>query len=437
MEKSVGRTRRAVAWCAAAAALFLGACRDGEGVSGDPGLVDPGPPDNGGDGLGGAEVCVSGTAKGLESKGLVVVSCLSATEIQANYVNDVWGWTDAATGVEWALVGHADGISFVSLEDPESPVHVGSLPLTEGANRSIWRDVKVYRDHAYVVADGAGSHGMQVFDLTALRDVESSPDTFEATTLYTKIASAHNVAINEETGYAYSVGGGLGGETCGGGLHMIDIRAPAAPEFAGCFADSRTGSGGSGYTHDAMCVVYRGPDVEHRGKEVCFGSNETALSIADVSDKSAPAALSHATYPNVGYAHQGWIDEDHEYFYMNDEMDEMNAAFETRTLVWDVRDLDDPLMVKEHFASTDATDHNLYVVGDLLYQSNYAAGLRVLDVSNRVAPVEVAYLDTTPHDGFSGTGAGSWSNYPFFASGIVAVTSMGEGVFFVKVAAGG
>ena len=27
---------------------------------------------------------------------------------------------------------------------------------------------------------------------------------------------------------------------------------------------------------------------------------------------------------------------------------------------------------------------------------------------------------------------GSWSNYPFFASGVIAVTSLEGGVFFVK-----
>ena len=44
--------------------------------------------------------------------------------------------------------------------------------------------------------------------------------------VYTNIASAHNVVINEESGFAYSVGSSGGGETCGGGLHMIDIRDP-------------------------------------------------------------------------------------------------------------------------------------------------------------------------------------------------------------------
>ena len=41
-------------------------------------------------------------------------------------VNDMWGWTDPATGTEWALVGHSQGTAFVSLDDPENPVYAGS-----------------------------------------------------------------------------------------------------------------------------------------------------------------------------------------------------------------------------------------------------------------------------------------------------------------------
>ena len=76
---------------------------------------------------------------------------------------------------------------------------------------------------------------MQVFDLTRLRDVGSEPVTFEADAHYDGIASAHNIVINEETGFAYSVGSSGGGETCGGGLHMIDINEPTEPSFVGCF----------------------------------------------------------------------------------------------------------------------------------------------------------------------------------------------------------
>ena len=58
--------------------------------------------------------------------------------------------------------------------------------------------------------------------------------------------------------------------------------------------------------------------------------------------------------------------------------------------------------------------HNLYVRGQFMYQSNYVSGLRILDISNS--------------PGF----AGSWSNYPFFESGVIVFTSMREGLFVVR-----
>ncbi len=349
-------------------------------------------------------------------------------------LNDVWGWTDSETGKEWALVGRTDGTSFVDMSNPLNPVFVGELPKTATSPASTWRDVKVYQDHAYIVADGAAAHGMQVFDLRQLRDVkpEDMPVTFEQTALYTDIASAHNIVINEDTGFAYAVGSSSGGETCGGGLHMINIQEPANPTFAGCFADPTTGRASTGYSHDAQCLTYRGPDTEHQGKEICFGANETALSIADVTDKANPVALSRAPYPNVAYSHQGWVSEDQRYFYMNDELDESSGNVpRTRTLIWDIQDLDDPQLMKEYLLSTEAIDHNLYIKGNFMYQANYLSGLRILDITDPLNPVEWGHFDTTPNeDGISFGGA--WSSYPYFDSGVVIVTSMNEGLFLVR-----
>ncbi len=382
--------------------------------------------------------CDDGMAGEFACTDVDIVSFLPVQEIGGERgveVNDVWGWTDPETGGEWAIVGRYDGTSFIDLSDPANPVYAGNLPLTEGARPAVWRDIKVYADHAFIVSDGAGEHGMQVFDLTQLRERRDGPVAFEATAHYDAIHSAHNIVINENTGFAYAVGSSGGGSTCGGGLHMIDIREPASPTFVGCFADAETGRRGTGYSHDAMCITYHGPDEEHRGKEVCFGSNETALSIADVSDKDNPVALAKATYPNAGYSHQGWIDEQHEYFYMNDELDELGGSVaSTRTLVWDVKDLDDPVLAKEHFSENKSSDHNLYVLGDLMYQSNYVSGLRILDIADRENPREVAYFDTVPWTEDAPGFDGSWSNYPYFKSGVIVVTSGKEGVFILRKA---
>ena len=381
---------------------------------------------------GGDVACENGTADVFDCDHVDIVSFLPVGQMGGSRgveVNDMWGWTDPVTGTEWALVGRYDGTSFIDLSDPGNPRYVGDLPLTEGANPSVWRDIKVYRDHAFIVSDGAGEHGMQIFDLAQLRDVTGPPVTFEATALYWGIHSAHNVIINEETGFAYAVGSNGGGNTCGGGLHMMDIREPLNPTFVGCF----TSQSGAPASHDAMCITYAGPDAEHRGREICFGSNGRMLSIADVTDKSAPVELAASDYPNRSYTHQGWIDEAHEYFYMNDEIDEVDGSVpSTRTLIWDVRDLDDPILAAEHFSENRASDHNLYIRGDLMYQSNYVAGLRILDISDRENPVEIGFLDTVPWGEDEPGFAGSWSNYPYFESGIIVVTSGKEGVFVVR-----
>jgi choice-of-anchor B domain-containing protein len=155
-----------------------------------------------------------------------------------------------------------------------------------------------------------------------------------------------------------------------------------------------------------------------------------------VTDKQNVVYLSRAAYPNVAYAHQAWLTEDHTFLYLNDEGDESagqgEAAKGTRTLVWDVQDLTDPVLVKEHIGTSKAIDHNLYVKGDRMYQANYTAGLRILDVSDPANPKEVGYLDTHPGDDGTPSFQGAWSVYPFFKSGSIVVTSIGEGVFFVK-----
>jgi choice-of-anchor B domain-containing protein len=376
--------------------------------------------------------CENGAAGRFRCEGVDLAAFLPVEAVggpRGGRVNDLWGWTDPATGREYVVVGRTDGTAFLDVTDPTLPALLGELPLPAGAGVSWWRDIKVYADHAFIVADNAGPHGMQVFDLRELRRVRS-PTRFAETAHYDGIASAHNIAINEETGYAYVVGAGGGGETCGGGLHMIDVREPTRPVFTGCFTQTVDGQPGSGYTHDVQCVVYRGPDARSGGREICVAANVVALVIADVTDKTNPVALARTTYPGAAVVHQGWFSEDQRYFFQNDELDEYAGGTErTRTLVWDLRDLTDPVLAAEYLGPSRSSDHNLYVQGNYMYQANYLSGLRVVDVSRPERPVEVGHFDTVPFgEDVPGFG-GAWSVYPFFRSGTVVVTSQREGVF--------
>jgi choice-of-anchor B domain-containing protein len=118
---------------------------------------------------------------------------------------------------------------------------------------------------------------------------------------------------------------------------------------------------------------------------------------------------------------------------MDDELDELSGTLPgTRTLIWDLSDLDDPVLLKEWYGATRATDHNLYIKGTTMYNSNYVAGLRVVDISDIRNPKEVGYFDTVPEGENEPGFGGSWSNYPFFKSGTIVVTSGREGVFFLR-----
>ncbi|MBX2827969.1 MAG: choice-of-anchor B family protein [Flavobacteriaceae bacterium] len=365
--------------------------------------------------------CTGGTAGTFPCDGYDLMSRITNGAMGASGANDSWGWTDPQDGKEYGIIGLTNGTGFVDISDPVNPIYLGKLPTH--TDPSIWRDVKVYANHAFVVSEASG-HGMQVFDLTRLRDVTSPPETFTEDAHVNFFGSAHNIAINEDTGYAYPIGTDL----FGGGPLFYNIQDPTNPIFEGSYATD-------GYSHDAQIVTYNGPDTEHVGKEIFIGSNEDQLVIVDISDKSNPVQIGSTTYPNIGYTHQGWFTEDQSYFLLGDEADEFDFGFNTRTVVFDLSDLDNPFYDFAYTGDTAAVDHNGYVVGDKFYLANYSAGLRVLDISD-IASGSITldgYFDTFPSNSnanFSGT----WNVYPFFASGNIVIS--GDAGFTVVREAG-
>jgi hypothetical protein len=180
-------------------------------------------------------------------------------------------------------------------------------------------------------------------------------------------------------------------------------------------------------------VIYTGPDADWAGSEIAFASNENNVAIVDVTDKTDCQLISHASYDNPGYTHQSWLTPDQKFMLVVDETDEVGNGFNTRTYMFDVQDLDNPILLGFHESDNTASDHNLYIKENFSYQSNYASGLRVLDVTDigNANLNEIAHFDVLPEHNDAGY-LGTWSNYCYFPSGIVAVTSRTEGVHFVK-----
>ena len=113
--------------------------------------------------------CVDGFVGDHACNNVDLLSFLPMQDMGDATLNDLWGWTDPETGKEYALVGVGNGTSFIDISDPRNPIYLGKLPSHTGS--SPWRDVKVYQNHAFIVADSITTHGVQVFDLTTLRMV--------------------------------------------------------------------------------------------------------------------------------------------------------------------------------------------------------------------------------------------------------------------------
>jgi len=366
--------------------------------------------------------CENGMAGIYPCNDYDLMAHMSLTDLGATGLrgNDSWGWTDPSNGNEYALVGLSSGVAFVDISNPLTPILLGNLP-TATINSS-WRDIKVYKDHAFIVSE-AFNHGMQVFDLTKLRNLTNTPQTFSPDAHYTGFGSAHNIVINETSGYAYIVGTDRSGTYAGGPL-FINIQNPINPIDEGGF---------TGYSHDAQVVTYNGPDTDYTGKEILVGSNENEVVIVDVTDKANPIQIATINYSNIKYTHQGWFTEDQKYFIVGDELDETNFGNNTRTLVFDFTDLDNPVNHMEYFGPTSAIDHNGYVNGNLYFLANYKAGVRVIDLTNisSSSMSEVGYFDTYPSSdtvGFSG----AWNVYPYFSSGNIIISDLQGGLFIIR-----
>jgi choice-of-anchor B domain-containing protein len=316
---------------------------------------------------------------------------------------------------------------------------MGRLPTQTVS--SIWRDMKVIDGYCYIGSEAAG-HGLQVFDMRKLLKLKS-PKTFDIATDLTAwhkgFGSSHNIVAHEQTKTIFAVGTTRSGP-CKAGLYMLDVQNPAKPTYAGCASED-------GYVHDAQCVIYSGPDAQYTGKEICFGYNEDSLTVYDVTDRKAPKVISSTPYTGSQYTHQGWIIDPvgQTFLLLDDELDEQESSGEaadqrTTTYIWNITSLATPVKTGIYKSPVKSIDHNQYVIDGISWQSNYASGLRVVDVSKfeedptGASFEQIAYFDCYPEDDASPEAEfyGAWSVYPYFKSGYVLLNSIERGIFSLK-----
>lgn len=317
-------------------------------------------------------------------------------------LNDVWGYV-APDGTEYALVGRVDGVSIVSLADPDNIVEVASL----SGGPSTWRDLKSFGEYAYVVADRQ-QEGILVIDLSDLPNSVSSQNFVSGNTSGDDLVRAHNIYIDEPTGRAYIAGANVNN----GGMVIYDLATtPGTPIFE-AFAPNV-------YAHD----VYVQDGIMY-ASEINGGD----LTLYDVSNVNNITAIGTTQTP-FNFTHNAWTDASGDYVYTTDERGNASVA------AYDISDLNDIELLDEFRPSRSlnrgAIPHNVHVQDDYLIISSYTDGVEIVDASVPDNLVEVAYYDhwTGGDGGFNG----SWGAYPFLPSGLVLSSDITNGLFVVEV----
>jgi len=343
------------------------------------------------------------TGTGFDSDNVQLMSWLSLSDFgNPNNASDCWGYT-SPSGREYALLGLRTSMVVVEITNPSSPSIIGYVSHSS----SLWADVKVYQDVAYVSNENGG--GIDVIDLS---QVDSGIVTLSQRMTTGGVSSSHNLVVDEQSGFLYLAGGSING----GRLVAYDLSNPLIPVIKG---QMNSGSG----LHDAHVVTYTsGP---YSGRQICFGAaGGTGLYVIDVTDKSNMFQMSHTTYGGLSYCHQCWTTEDLQYLYVNDETDGIAL-----TRVFDISNLSNPVLVNTFGWGENSIDHNLYVIGNRLYEANYTSGVRIFDLSSDpVNPTLIGYFDTHPESNGQSYN-GLWSVFPYFPSGTVIGSDIERGLF--------
>lgn len=315
-------------------------------------------------------------------------------------LNDVWGWA-APDGTEYALVGVRNGLSIVSLADPENATEVAFIP----GPSSTWRDIKTWEDHAYV--SNESGDGVLVVDLSNLPDGLTDDDWYYWAPVVLETAplsSVHNLFI-DEFGYMYLCGPSIGGFQ---GMIYVDVFTdPHNPQIVG--------TGPNVYSHD----IYVRDNISYNS-EIYLGT----LTIYDVSDKTNPVLLGSQMTPSA-FTHNAWLSDDGSVAFTTDERADAPVAAYDISDFGNITELDRYLPIET--LGEGVIPHNVHVWNDWLVISYYTDGGIIVDASRPENLIEVGNFDTwlTGSGGFNG----AWGLYPFLPSGIVLVSDIGNGLY--------
>jgi choice-of-anchor B domain-containing protein len=306
----------------------------------------------------------------------------------------LWGYT-APDGREYALFGSQIGTHIIDIT--EKPIREVAFI---GGPKTSWREMKVYKQYAYVVNDNTGV-GIQIVDLSKL------PDTATVVNEDTEyFHTAHTVYIRDH--YMY-INGTKAEAGINGGVMIFDLEPdPVHPR--------RVGQISPYYYHDS------------------FVRNDTLLGAAiygqgcdiwDIRDKANPVHLANINYPFSG-THNAELTPDGGFVATTDEIGSTAKTLK----IWDIHDLNNITKAAEFTPNLMDIVHNVHFLGRYALVAWYTAGIRILDMIDPRHPREVGYYDTYP--GQSGSYDGVWEVFGAFPSGKIIAGDRQTGLYVLN-----
>ena len=319
-----------------------------------------------------------------------------------NTYNECWGFE--VNGSEIAIIGTTAGTHFFDVTNPANSTEVAFVSGAYTGAGVIHRDYHDFQGYLYAVCDEGNTSTLQIIDISNLPD--SVNTVYDSNQLFTQ---AHNIFIDTATAKLYACASNTA-------MDIYSLHDPINPVLIHSYTSV-------GHVHDA----YVRNDTAYLN---CGGSGFKIVdfSVLDLTPPSQPIELASLTsYPDAGYNHSGWLNDDGTIYAMQDE----NHGYDVKIL--DVSNFNN-ISVLASFnsgVSSQSMAHNGIIKNDLLYISYYHDGLRVFDISDPSNPVQTLMYDTylpNNHDSYKG----AWGVYPYLPSGNIIVSDMQSGLFILN-----
>jgi choice-of-anchor B domain-containing protein len=323
--------------------------------------------------------------------------------------SNIWGY--AANGREYALAGTYNGMSIVDVTNPDVLKLIKNIP----AVTSKWREIKTYRNFAYITTEGAGQ-GLQIVNLSTLPDTNVAVKNYlGGDSILVSITKIHSLHVDTAKGFVYLYGGQstvkIGGvNTPVNGAVVLDIKTdPWNPKFVGVYNQD--------YIHDGIAEN----DTLYGGH--IYGGY---FSIIDFKDKKNYKVLATQKTPTI-FTHNTWLSDNHKTVFTTDENAGSYLAAYDITDVNNIKFLDRIRSV----AGANAIVHNTYILNDYAVTSWYTEGVTIVDAHRPQNLIQVGQFDTYDGTGTTSVGAvftGAWGVYPYLPSGTMLTNNINDGL---------